>query len=277
MNRYFRLFLHNLDTVLIILLSIVAAIYGVFGGSPEIMLSAIAGAVGLLAYSIFRDREARQGLAEEVTQINQILRTFRDRVSADEFFRTETSDSEAIRQARETVWLVQETGSKLIEDNFKALERLIYGGGSIRMILAAPGGQITDLLAFRNRNLRPSDIVQRHANAMHQLESLVQITKTYKGSVEVRTIRYPLDATYILVDSEVPETSRRNGLVRLVGFRDFFADKRDFLISTEREPITYQYYVSQFKSMWDVSESIPGFPQTPPPTSNTSNIPQSPG
>lgn len=231
-----------------------AAVFGVFGGNQEVVLSAIAGAIGLIAFSIFRDREVRQNLSEQVNEISNSLTAIRERMSADDFFHTESSDTEIIKQAKETVWLVQETGSKLIEDNFKSLERLAKNGGSICIILASADAAVLEMIAFRNRNLQHSDIKARHDSAVRKLVSLSQTLEESNGNLEVHIIQYPLDVTYVLVDAESIEVSNRQGLIRLSGFLDFFADKRDFSLNANREPSTYQYFVNQFKKMLEISE-----------------------
>jgi hypothetical protein len=255
MHKLLRLILDNLDTALIVALSITAAIFGVFGGRQEIVLSAIAGAIGLVAYSVFRDREARNDLAKQVEEISDSLKIIRERISADDFFQTESSESEMIKRAQESIWIVQETGSKIVEDNFKSLERIANAGGDIRIILASADEYILRLISFRNRNLQLTDLKARHDSAIRKLLSLSQAINKEK-SLRVRVIQYPLDATCVLVDTESSDYSRREGLVRLTGFRDFFADKRDFSINHNRETTTFQYFISQFEKMWEASEEI---------------------
>jgi hypothetical protein len=255
MHKLLRLILDNLDTALIVALSITAAIFGVFGGRQDIVLSAIAGAIGLVAYSVFRDREARNDLAKQVEEISDSLKIIRERISADDFFQTESSESEMIKRAQESIWIVQETGSKIVEDNFKSLERIANAGGDIRIILASADEYILRLISFRNRNLQLTDLKARHDSAIRKLLSLSQAINKEK-SLRVRVIQYPLDATCVLVDTESSDYSRREGLVRLTGFRDFFADKRDFSINHNRETTTFQYFISQFEKMWEASEEI---------------------
>lgn len=253
MNKLLGQVLENIDALLIIGVSTAAAIFGVFGGSQEIVLSAIAGTIALIAYSIFRDREARRDLVKQVQEINHSLTIIRDRTSADDFFHSGSSESQIIGQAELSLWLVQETGAKLIEDNLKSLEQLLKNGGTLRIILAMPDDDVLGFVSFRNRNLQRSDIKVRHENVVRQLTGLSLNTGMNTDSLEVRLIHYPIDTTYVLVDAESPKYNNRLGLVRLAGFLDYFADKRDFSLSYRREPSMYQYFSNQFTKMWEVS------------------------
>jgi len=97
-------------------------------------------------------------------------------------------------------------------------------------VVVASDKPILELIAFRNRNLQISDIEARYNSAI-PIRKLVRLSQTlqgYYGRLELNVIRYPLNETFVLVDAESPEISNRQGLIRLAGFLDFFADKRDF-------------------------------------------------
>ena len=253
MRKFWRFTFHNLDTMLAIILSIVAAFFGVFGGSQVILLSAVAGILSLLAYGIIRDRIAREKLLTEISKIDRSLDSIQRKPGADTFFATKTSESEIISQASEEVCLIQETGSKIIEENIKSFEMLIKNGGKIKLVLAGNNRNIVDLIAFRNKNLRPSDVTLRQKDALRKLVSLADATRNMSGSLEVRQLRYPLSITAAFVDPEVADSARRKGLVRMVGFQNFYDDKRDFLLSFNIEPQAYQHFYQQFLEMWHLA------------------------
>jgi hypothetical protein len=246
--------LHNLDTMLALVLSLAAAVFGVFGGSLPALVAAIAVTLGLLAYGITRDRIARETLLAEVKNLDNQLRTIRQSTSADNFLQRKTSESSLISQAKEAVWLVQETGSKVIEENFKSLEALIKTGGHVRLITPSNDPVIFEMIALRNKNLRTSDIELRQQDALRKIISLATAIQGDTGSFEVRRLRYPLDITAVFVDPEASEPDRRIGLIRMVGFKNFFDDKRDFHISFANEPETHQHFCQQFLEMWKISE-----------------------
>jgi len=89
-----------------------------------------------------------------------------------------------------------------------------------------------------------------------KIQTLYGATKGASGTVEVKRLAYPLDITAVFIDPESDETIYREGLVRMVGFQNFFDDKRDFLISHSTEPETYQYFAEQFKEMWKMSREM---------------------
>lgn len=256
MKKLWYFILHNLDTILAIILSVVAAGFGVFGGNQAVLLSAIAGTLGLLAYGIIRDRFSREKLLVEVSKIGNILNSLQEKPSADTFFTTKTSASKLISQASEEVCLIQETGSKVIEENFKSLEALIKNGGKVKLVLSSDNRNIADLIAFRNKNLRPSDVALRQKDAVRKLISLADATKSSSGCLEVKQLRYPLDITAVFIDPEASDSTQRNALIRMVGFQNFYDDKRDFLLSFSTEPQAYQYFYQQFLAMWNLADVL---------------------
>lgn len=257
MKKLWYFVLHNLDTILAIILSVIAAGFGVFGGNQAVLLSAIAGTLGLLAYGIIRDRLSREKLLTEVSKIGSILNSLQEKPSADTFFTTKTSESKLISQASEEVCLIQETGSKVVEENFKSLEALIKNGGKVKLVLSSNNRNIADLIAFRNKNLRPSDVALRQKDALRKLISLADATQSdTSGCLEVKQLRYPLDITAVFIDPEASDSTQRNALIRMVGFQNFYDDKRDFLLSFSIEPQAYQYFYQQFLAMWNLADVL---------------------
>jgi hypothetical protein len=254
MKRIRQFVLSNLDSLLAISVSLLAAIYGVFGGNQTVLLSAIAGTLGLLAYGIIRDRIARDLLLEKLRALDRDILNIRQINSADRFFSTKTSEILFIEQAKEEVCLVQETGSKVIEENIKTLERLISRGGSVKLIISSSDLSIVELVALRNRNLKAEDILSRQNDAVRKILSLAKAVQGTSGSLEIRRLNYPLDITTVLIDPEATDSKYRMGLIRMVGFRNFFDDKRDFKITYTQDPETFQYFASQFKEMWQLSQ-----------------------
>lgn len=113
------------------------------------------------------------------------------------------------------------------------------------------------MIAFRNKNLREAETIRsRQKQAVEKFSSLLSATASSHGSIEIRHIDYPLDITAVFVDPESANPLYRRGLVRLVGFRNYFSNKRDFVISFTDEPSTYQLFVEQFKEMWDASQPL---------------------
>src|SRR5689334_13018841 len=80
-QKYLRVIIANLDTVLAIVASVIATLYGFFGG-PEgkdpylsYLLSGVGITLGLLAFGLTRDRLARDEFLSQVKRVeNSIAR-----------------------------------------------------------------------------------------------------------------------------------------------------------------------------------------------------------
>lgn len=111
MRNLLKAFINNLDTLLAVILSIVAAVFGTFGLFENALLPAIAASIGLVATGIMRDRYTRANLISEIRKLADISTKLDSKSSADAFFTFNTSEAQLIADAREEVWLIQETGS----------------------------------------------------------------------------------------------------------------------------------------------------------------------
>jgi len=251
MRNLLKSILSNLDTILAIVLAVVAAIFGIFGIFPNALMPAIAGALALLATSLIRDRTVRDRFMVEVQKLNRELETLKTRPTGDGFFSRKTSETALIAEAKEEVWLLQETGSKVVEENFKTFEALIKQGGKLYLITASTDPAIVALIALRNKNLSSEAIVSRQADAGLKIRSLKEATSGSPGEIAVRHLPYPLDITAVFVDPQAQNVEARRGLIRMVGFKSFFDDKRDFVVSYRDAPETFEYFSHQFRQMWD--------------------------
>lgn len=254
MRNLLKSTLSNLDTVLAVVLAIVAAVFGVFGIFPNALLPAIAGALALVATSIIRDRAVRDRLMAVIQKLNNELEAVQAIPTGDRFFSRKTSETALIAGAKEEVWLLQETGSKVVEENFKTLEALIKQGGTVRLITASTDPSIVALIALRNKNLSTEAIVSRQADAKLKLQSLKEATRGSRGEIATRHLPYPLDITAVYIDPQAQNVEARRSLIRMVGFKNFFDDKRDFVIAYRDAPETFEYFAQQFGQMWDLAQ-----------------------
>ena len=174
------------------------------------------------------------------------------KTSADSFFTTSTEERALLEQAKEEIWLVQETGSLAVERGFMALQKLIEKGGRVQILIASEDAHIIELIAFRNQNLDTKRIASRRKEALEKLTALSERTEITYGSLEVRQIAYPLDITAAFID---PKSAQGIGLIRLVGFKNHFPEKRDFLVKADSDPETYEYFLRQLEEMWRLAGS----------------------
>lgn len=252
MKKIWRFVLNNLDTVLAITLSIIAAVFGIFGILGTALLPAIATTLALLAASIIRDRNARDALRSEIQKLERTLNGLGAKPNADLFFRKSTSESDrnVIAQAHEEIWLIQETGSLLLEQPGR-LRDFIRKGGKVKVILVSVDPHAVEGLAFRNPDVKtPNAMALRQSEAASRIELLKSDIINASGSLEIKRITYPLDLTAVFADPESSDMTKRIALIRLVGFKSAFEDKREFSIAFSAEPETYQYFAQQFREMW---------------------------
>lgn len=256
MRNIFRWSIENFDTFLAIILCIIAGIFGTFGILQNALLPAAAGVLSLISISIIRDRKNRDSLNNEVLKLKETLEESLRKPSADQFFVLTEFDSQLIQKAKEEIWLLQETGARIVEENYKYLEEFINKGGKVAIVITGESKKIDEMIAFRNHILSASALASRRAIAKEKIKLLSKAVSGASGSLEVREILYPIDINMILIDPESKVISRREGLVRMVGFKNYFEDKLDFNITFKNEQETYRHFVQQYKEMWDQSVKV---------------------
>src|SRR5947207_2480620 len=69
MKRFWIFVLSNLDTLIAIAICVIVAILGVLGRGQSVLIPAIVGVLGLLAYGHIRDRIAREELSKQIQQL----------------------------------------------------------------------------------------------------------------------------------------------------------------------------------------------------------------
>jgi hypothetical protein len=251
-------------TVLGVLLVSIAGLGGLPFGNAQLpamspvwryILAGSGGILLIIGVILLLKEYKRDNVKNDSLKYSDALEILKRQTSADKFFSTRTSENILISQAKEEIWLIQETGSKVIEDNLKTISSLLQKGGKVRLIIASTDSDIVNLIAFRNKNLSAKDIAARQREALRKIKALITSTRSASGILEVRYIRYPLETTSIFVDPQSAQPESRLGLIRMVGFQNFFDDKRDFVIIFNKEPKTYQYFKQQFLEMWKLAEN----------------------
>ena len=235
----------NLDSAVALTLAVVVSI----GGMADVVGSAVVtnatlATLAVLAVSSLRQRRQGQEIKRSLTEFEAAARTGNG-CTADSFFGREQSDLALLDEARETVILVQETGSLVSETGRKRIVAILRSGGSLTAVLAAADSGSAALLALRNANLKPRDIEFRTSAFMAQLADIVSESGATGNQVQVRWLPYPVDATFLLVDSNSPNARYRRGLVRLAGYRVPFSDKLDFVFDAAASPRTFDHYLQE--------------------------------
>ena len=251
--RTFVYVIDNFDTILSIVLAIVAALISTFGGKMEIAIAATAGVLTLISVSLIRDRQARDKLLNQVTNIDHDIRNLTAHPSADLFFSRKTSEQEIILSAENELLLVQETGRLIAETCRRELVNFLKKGGRIRWINVLDNHHLSDLMAFRNANLTPSLMLGRMKNGIEMIEVLTNDAFTYAANLEVRFLPYPIDITAIFNDPSHLDKRKKGAIIRLQGFKVTFDDKLDFKVNAENSKDVYNLFIQQAENMWMIS------------------------
>jgi nucleoside-triphosphatase THEP1 len=234
----------RLDSLLALGLAMVVAVLGLLDRvSPATATSATLAVLGVLAISVLRTYGEREQTIERVSEMISHIR----QSSADELFAVHQADIELIAEARSSVCMVQETGSLITENARHQLVALLRNGGSVRVVAAAAESTSAEMLAFRNANLQTRDISRRHKAFRGHLQNFSEQAGEDARRLEVRWIPYPVDSTYVLVDSSAPDPANRQGAVRLAGFLVPYPQKLALNFDGSRSPHTLSHYRDEFE------------------------------
>lgn len=242
----------SLACVIAVVVSFLAALNVV---DMDVVATAILATLAMLAFSLLRTKAAVDEVPVAVASLQRSVEA-RVNASADASFRRETRESTPLETAR-SVAMVQETGTLVTETARKQMVAILAGGGTVRAVVSAPNAETANLLAFRNANLQPDDILRRRDSFRAHLRDVVSQSGPGAGDrFTVRWLPYPVDTTYVLTDENDAEPARRRGVVRLAGFRVGYSDKLDFPIDAARSPVTFQHYRNEFDRLFLAAHKV---------------------
>jgi len=248
MTKLWRILLNNLDTSLAVILSIVAAIYGVFGGSTTVLLSAIASTLGLLAYGIIRDRTARDELLAEV-------RRFQQRPSAELFFKDRSAYGplqETLSSARHICFLGPSVVTIFSQcTGYLIGEKLNRHGATIQVLLLDPDSPAVDWTAAWITELIPENLCRDIERTLSYVEWMIAYG-IKAGSIEVRLMRVIPNYSMVLIDPAEP-----NGrmFVEFIGYRSELTARPHIELQRKRDGEWYKYYYQQYCRLWEESQT----------------------
>jgi hypothetical protein len=177
MKKIWKFILTNTDTLIAILVSLVATIIGAFGGNQLLLLSGIAATLTILSISLIRDRINREALVE---QISELKRHLPDRPSAIAFFRKPPDLSSSIQQANQ-VDFCGVTLTNTINSQFAILRRRLEDGCRIRFLLIDPASQAIEMSAQRSVSTKDTEYYRRRLeSALYDIAYLVKFTNDRK-------------------------------------------------------------------------------------------------
>jgi hypothetical protein len=253
MKRFWEFTATNIDTLAAIAVSILAAVYGVFGGSQTYLLAGIAGTLAVLAFSLIRDRKSRETLEKQITELRGQLP---EHPSASAFFRKPPDLAPFIQQAIQ-IDLCGVTLTSTINKQSAMLRKHLENGGRLRVLLIDPESQAIEMTAQRSVSVKDTDYYSRRLEStLVDIAYLIKYTRPAKparaksarsGSISVRLMSYaPSFGMYSF------DPRRKNGII----FVEVYPHKYGFQLSPtfeltpENDKDWYRYFADQFEEMW---------------------------
>lgn len=249
MKRYWQLFLSNIEIITAAILSVVAAGYGLFGGSQAqtVMLAAIAVTLGLLAYGIVRDRVAREELLSTVKQlqkprVGEILKVRN----------AYTPLSDTISQATSICFV----GPSLINIfsqwvGYLHHTKLNDHGAKIQALLLDPNSSALDSAA-QCMNETSEDIRRDIERSINRIEALLKDNGVKKGSIELRLMSASPNLSMVLID---PDKENGRLFVEFIGYHSRLHTRPHLELTRKHDQEWYEYFLKQYQDLWDDSKS----------------------
>jgi nucleoside-triphosphatase len=205
------------------------------------------GTLTVLAFALIRDRSHREKLQN---QLSQLVRPYD--TSADLFFKRASSEASLVQGAEHEIWIVQETGNQIIENNRELISSFLGRGGVVRIVVITPTEGIARLMSFRNHHtLSDKALITRSRAFLDQISSILQGVGADAERLEVRFIPYQVDSTSLLVDPNSQIESKRKAVIRCAGFRVTFGEKLDFSIQGDSSPTVFSHYSEESRRLFE--------------------------
>lgn len=229
---------------------IVGMVTSILGSLGKINFDQISSAIllilSLIAFGQIRSAHARKKLLEALRMIQ----------SKGPIFSHETTERVVISLALRELWVIQETGSLLFEQNKDELERFLQNGGAIRAVFGAPTDHTARLFALRNASLSPEAIISRSLLAIEHIKGLAKRVGGASELISVRYSPYPFDWTSAIVDPTHPDHNRRKAVVRSAGFKIPFSSKLDLTLDATMAEYLFSNFFGQTKALFEYSAKI---------------------
>jgi len=257
MKKIWKFIFANIDTLVAIVVSILAAAVGVFGGNQSFLLAGIAATLAILAIGLIRDRQNREILGEQIAELRGNLP---DRPSAMAFFRTIPDLSVYFKQAIQ-IDLCGVTLTSTINKNFPLLRERLESGARLRFLLIDPSSRAIEMSAQRSENPIDFEYYQRRLEGA--FTDLAYLQKYYEdikqnhksssrlGSMSVRLIPYAPSFGMVNLD-----TKKKQGIVfvEVYPHKYGYNTPPTFHLTPEQDKDWYTYFVGQFEQMWDAAK-----------------------
>jgi len=246
----------NFDTLIALVVSITAAIYGVFSGNQLPLLAGIATSLGILSFGLIRDRLNRDALAK---QIGELKKSLPDQPSAMAFFRPMRDFDIRLKNATQ-IDLCGVSLTNTINTHFSTLRTRLEEGANLRILIIDPESHAVEMTSERSTN--PKDTLYYR----HRLESTFRdLTYLFKfaddmkhkkkkskvGNLSIRILSYAPSFGITSLDAR-----KDSGIVHVEVFPHKFGFKTPpmFVLTPENDKDWYVYFIEQYEQMWKTAK-----------------------
>lgn len=255
MTKLWKFILNNLDTLVAILVSILATTFGIFQGNQVLLLAGIASTLAILAIGLIRDRLNREILSE---QISELRRSLPDRPSAMAFFQIPKDIRPSLQIALQ-IDLCGVTLTNTLNKEYGPLRERLQAGAKIRIMIIDPDSLAIEMSAQRTGN--PKDLDYHRARLDSALRDLAYIYKSMRdtkppkgnsiGSLSVRLMPYAPSFSILSMDAR-----QKDGIafIELYPHKFGYMTPVAFELTPERDKDWHDYFVKQFDVMWNAAK-----------------------
>lgn len=210
----------------------------VIGGSIPVFLLFFLSAILFRRLNKIRKQDDQYSLANDVAHI--VVASLA-KPSADQLFNHKTDETRLLDSAQIEALLIQETGSLVAETGRSEIIGLLERGASVSIVVTSPIESVARFMAFRNATLTLSTALVARANRFQDhLRDFQKVIAIGSGKLTVRYIPYPIGTTLTLVDASSDDPRKRQGVMRISGFKVPFEKKLDIEFTSETSPETFE-------------------------------------
>lgn len=256
MKKIWSFTLANLDTLIALIVSVGAAIYGVSSGDPLPLLAGIATTLGILAFGLIRDRLHREALAKQIDELKMRLP---DRPSAIAFFQKSRDIHSHLQHALQ-IDMCGVTLTGTLNREYGILRERLQAGAKVRILIIDPDSLAIEMTAQRTGN--PQDLDYHRNRLDSSLRELAYIYKRMSemkpqkgnklGSFSVKLMSYAPSFGMLSVDVKQKEG---------ISFIEIYPHKFGYMppllfdLTPERDQEWFEYFINQFDVMWEAAKS----------------------
>lgn len=238
----------NIDSYLLIVLAVAVAILNIFNIVPEGWMPSITlGILGILVYSNI-------SLRMDISEVHAMLsgQTYLlERFPEDLWDRVEREASE--------IWLVGATLYHIFSNNsiYALFQKKLKEKCVIKVLLRDPTDEMCQYAS--RHNLIPSKPGEMKSRIESTLDRLCELKELTPRRLEIRVIDYPLPFNIGVINPQ-----KRNGTV----FVEYHPYKMPIkqgsipkIVIVPEDKYWYEFYITQFKTVWADGEEWPKSPQ----------------